>query len=83
MLLAMPTVAIDVFNAQDITNRDAATFPWTLVITPPQRAAFDWIRQHTPIDAVVQAEPVSAAPPRGQTCLPLPNAAWPRDCPLP
>jgi hypothetical protein len=58
VLFAVPTVAIDVYNAQDITNRkQAATFPWTLVITPSQRAAFDWIRQHTPLDAVVQAEP--------------------------
>jgi hypothetical protein len=56
--LAVPTVAIDVYNAQDIANRNqGAGFPWTLVITPPERAAFDWIRGHTPLDAIVQPEP--------------------------
>jgi uncharacterized membrane protein len=54
----VPTVAIDVYNAQDIDNRNqGAGFPWTLVITPPERAAFDWIRDHTALDAVVQPEP--------------------------
>ena len=58
VLLALPTVAIDVFNAQDITNRhDGAGFPWTLIITPAEREALDWIRDNTPPDAVVQAEP--------------------------
>jgi hypothetical protein len=57
-LLAVPTVALDVFNAQDIENEhDGAGFPWTLVITPAEREAFDWIRAHTPEDAIVQAEP--------------------------
>lgn len=57
-VLAVPTVAIDVYNAQDIHNRNqGAGFPWTLVITPPERAALDWIRDHTPRDAVVQPEP--------------------------
>jgi hypothetical protein len=56
--LAVPTVAIDVYNAQDIANRgQTAGFPWTLVISPPERAALDWIRDHTPGDAVVQPEP--------------------------
>ncbi len=56
--LAVPTVAIDVYNAQDIENRNqGAGFPWTLVITPPERAAFDWLRDHTPRHAVVQPEP--------------------------
>jgi uncharacterized membrane protein len=56
--IAVPTVAIDVYNAQDIDNRNqGAGFPWTLVITPPERVAFDWIREHTPLDAIVQPEP--------------------------
>jgi hypothetical protein len=58
LLLAAPTVAIDTFNAQDINNRhDGAGFPWTLVISPAEREAFDWIRANTPADAVIQAEP--------------------------
>ncbi len=55
---ALPTVAIDVFNAQDITNRSqGADFPWTMVISPGEREALDWIRTSTPKDAVVQTEP--------------------------
>jgi hypothetical protein len=55
---ALPTVAIDVYNAQDIDNRgQAATFPWTLIITPQEREALDWIRHATPPDAIVQMEP--------------------------
>lgn len=55
---AVPTVAIDVYNAQDITNREAGpTFPWTLIITPPERQALDWIKRATPPDARVQVEP--------------------------
>jgi hypothetical protein len=58
LIPALPTVAIDVFNAQDITNRGpGAGFPWTLVITPPEREALDWIRRSTADDAVVQVEP--------------------------
>jgi hypothetical protein len=55
---AIPTVALDVYNAQDISNRrEGADFPWTLVITPAEREALDWVRQSTPADAVVQFEP--------------------------
>lgn len=55
---AAPTVAIDVYNAQDIDNRAlGATFPWTLIVTPGERAALDWIRRSTPVDAIVQVEP--------------------------
>ncbi len=58
ILPAVPTVAIDVYNAQDITNRgQAATFPWTLIITPPEREALEWIRRATPPDATVQTGP--------------------------
>jgi hypothetical protein len=58
--LALPTVAIDVYNAQDVTNRSqGATFPWTMVITPEERAALEWVRTSTPPGAVVQVEPYS------------------------
>ena len=58
ILLGIPTVAIDVFNAQDITNREQGPgFPWTLIITPPEREALDWVRANTPADALVQVEP--------------------------
>ena len=55
---ALPTVAIDVYNAQDITNRaEGPGFPWTLVVSPSERAALDWIRANTRPDALVQVEP--------------------------
>jgi uncharacterized membrane protein len=58
VVIAVPTSAIDVYNAQDIENRLQTTeFPWTLVITRAEREAFDWIRAHTPADAVIQPEP--------------------------
>lgn len=56
--VAVPTAAIDVYNAQDITNRARGPdFPWTLVITHDERAALEWIRRETPPEAVVQLEP--------------------------
>jgi len=55
---AVPTVAIDAYNAQDITNREyVLSFPWTVIITPEERKALDWIRRSTPVDAVVQVAP--------------------------
>ena len=55
---AIPTVAIDVYNAQDITNREQGpTFPWTLIITPPEREALTWLRRSTAADALIQVEP--------------------------
>lgn len=58
--LALPTVAIDVYNAQDISNRSRGpAFPWTTIITPPEREALTWIRRHTPPQAIVQMEPIA------------------------
>jgi uncharacterized membrane protein len=55
---AVPTVAIDVYNAQDITNRGPGpSFPWTLVITPAEREALNWVKRATPATAIVQVEP--------------------------
>jgi hypothetical protein len=58
VLFGVPTVAVDVYNAQDVTNREQGpTFPWTLVISPDEREALEWIRRSTPPDAIVQVEP--------------------------
>jgi hypothetical protein len=35
----------------------ANEFHWTMLVTPAQQQALDWIRLHTPADAVVQMEP--------------------------
>ena len=54
-----PTTLIDTFNAQDIENlRPGPGFKWTLVLSPAQLAAFDWIRGSTSPDAVIQADPI-------------------------
>jgi uncharacterized membrane protein len=34
-----------------------AGFRWTVVVSPDQRRAFDWIRQTTPPGAIVQMDP--------------------------
>ncbi len=57
---AVPTIAIDVYNAQDIENRrQGPSFPWTLIITRDEREAFEWIKRATPTYALVQPEPVA------------------------
>ena len=58
LLIGGPTTVIDVFNAQDVENADMGPgFHWTLKITPAEQEALAWIRQRTPVDAIVQAEP--------------------------
>ena len=57
---AIPTVAIDVYNAQDVSNRGPGpSFPWTLVITPAERDALNWVKRATPPAAIVQVEPIA------------------------
>jgi len=56
--LGVPTFAIDLYNTQDLSNvEEAAGFKWTLILTPDELRALDWIRGHTPPDAIVQVEP--------------------------
>ena len=59
-LAALPTVLIDLYNAQDTSNRAGAPFggPWTLILTPGELAGLDWIKKFTPKDARVQMEPI-------------------------
>lgn len=57
-LAALPTPLIDIYNTQDISNRDQGPgFHWTLVLTPDEQEALSWIRRATPPDARVQVEP--------------------------
>ena len=55
---ALLTTVLDVYNAQDVTNREESSggFPWTLVIPPLESEALDWLRTSTPTDAVVQID---------------------------
>lgn len=56
----LPTTVVDTFNAQDISNRRQSPggFKWTLWTTAGQEEAFRWIQRETPLDAVVQMEPI-------------------------
>jgi uncharacterized protein DUF6541 len=57
-LSAAPTFGIDLYNTQDIDNREqAAGFRWTLVLDRDELEALAWIRALTPQDAVVQIDP--------------------------
>ena len=55
---ALPTVVIDLYNTQDVTNRAMGPgFQWTVVLSPPELEAFDWMKRNTLPDARVQIEP--------------------------
>jgi hypothetical protein len=59
LAVGAPTTLVDTWNTQDIGNRrDGPGFRWTLWTTRDQQQAFAWIRAHTPIDAIVQMEPM-------------------------
>lgn len=56
----LPTTLIDVYNARDIHNFEMGPgFPWTIVVTRQQQAAYRWLREHTPQNAVVQMDPTA------------------------
>jgi hypothetical protein len=56
LLPATLTCALDLFNAQDVTNRELSRgeFRWTTVVHPSDADALAWIRTHTAHDAIVQ-----------------------------
>lgn len=58
LLAGAPTLLVDAYNAQDLTNREigAGGFPWTRLVTPAEQEAYKWIRRMTPKDAVVQQD---------------------------
>jgi hypothetical protein len=59
-LAALPTVLIDIYNAQDVDNREMGPgFRWTVVLSPSELEGLHWIKQHTPPSARVQIEPYS------------------------
>lgn len=63
---ALPTVAMDVYNAQDITNNARGPgFPWTLILSRGEVAALEWLKTHTPPDVLVQPNVAERA-----------NASW-------
>ncbi|MGV3517132.1 hypothetical protein [Luteitalea sp.] len=61
--LTAPTVVIDLYNVQDLSNREmAAGFPWTLMLGHDELNALQWIARNTPVDARVQVDPVARDP---------------------
>lgn len=57
LLAAVPTTLIDIYNTQDISNRNEGPgFPWTLVLSPAEQEAFSWIKANTQADAVFQLD---------------------------
>jgi hypothetical protein len=55
---AVPTVALDWYNARDISNvaMSPGNFPWTVHISPDDQAAVQWIQDHVPVDAKIQTD---------------------------
>ena len=59
-VVGLPTTAVDLYNAQDISNLSPGPgFPWTQVLDRGHREALDWIRHSTPADAIVQQDALS------------------------
>lgn len=56
--VAVPTVAMDWYNARDISNieNSPGNFPWTLHITPDDQLAAAYIHAALPSDATVQTD---------------------------
>lgn len=56
---AAPMTAIDLFNTQDIGNRARGPgFRWTVILSPDELEAMEWLRRSTPPSSIVQVEPV-------------------------
>lgn len=56
--LSVPTVAMDWYNAKDISNieNSPGNFPWTLHISPDDQLAAAYVHAAVPIDATVQTD---------------------------
>jgi hypothetical protein len=63
-LAGVPTLLIDAYNAQDTRNfiMSVGGFPWTRQVTTDEQAAWRWIREETPVEAVVQQDVLSRHP---------------------
>ena len=64
LVTGVPTLLIDAYNAQDTRNfvMSVGGFPWTRRVTTDEQAAWRWIREQTPADAVVQQDVLSRHP---------------------
>jgi hypothetical protein len=58
-LAALPTTAIDLYNAQDTANQHQGPgFRWTEILSPGEVEALDWLKANTADSALVQVDPV-------------------------
>ncbi len=58
LVTGAPTLLIDTYNAQDISNfAESPNGPWTQTVTPAETAALEWLRRATPPTAIVQMDP--------------------------
>jgi hypothetical protein len=74
--IGLPTTLIDIFNAQDIGNREMGPgFRWTIVLSPEEQQAYRWLRTQTPQKAVVAMDPFAHG---RETWSQLPTFAWRR-----
>ena len=60
---ALPTVALDWYNARDISNvtMNPGGFPWTVHVSPDDQAAAQWIHTFLPPNATVQTDALTRA----------------------
>ena len=64
LIVGLPTTLIDLYNAQDITNRSAGPgFPWTEVLDIEHQDAVAWMKRATRPTDVIQLDPAA----RGET----------------
>lgn len=74
--IGLPTTLIDVYNAQDINNREMGPgFRWTISLTPEEQQAFHWLRTGTPVKAIVAMDPFAHG---RETWSQIPTFAWRR-----
>lgn len=55
-------------------------FRWTVILTPDEIEALDWIKTNTPPDALVQVHQRRTDPRPGRTCLRSASGGWPPGC---
>ena len=57
-VVSLPTVAIDWYNARDITNvtMSPGAFPWTVHVSPDEQVAIRWVERNLPAEATIQTD---------------------------
>jgi hypothetical protein len=58
LLIGLPTTIIDVYNTQDISEHGEPPY-WTMMLRPDELQVFDWIKNNTRAEAIVQVDPIA------------------------